>query len=240
MLKRFGYHDDEAMMALDETHFEISTYSFDLPTKKIELKIRQILLIDYGLYVWPSAFVLAEYIVQNHDKFVGKHIVELGAGTCLPGLVCSAIGAKVTLTDRYDNIHTLSNCEKILDLNKENLFTSPKIHGLTWGMFHPHVIEMEKVDYVIGADLFYDEKDFDDVFASVAFFFYENPDCIFITTYQERDPIDHYRIHHLLRKWKLQLETIDSSFYPQEKIGQLQDKSILLWKISPAQNFGEF
>jgi hypothetical protein len=116
----------------------------------------------------------------------------------------------------------------------------PQIHGLTWGSFHPTLFDFGKVDFVIGADLFYDEKDFDDVLASVVFFFYENPDCMFITTYQERDPVDHYRLQHLLRKWRLKLELLDNSFYPQDKIAHLQDKSILLWCISPSHDFGDF
>jgi len=32
---------------------------------------------QYGMFVWPSAPVLAQYIFQNQDDFRGKHILEV-------------------------------------------------------------------------------------------------------------------------------------------------------------------
>jgi hypothetical protein len=63
----------------------------------------------------------------------------------------------------------------------------------TWGTFSYEVIEnIPTPDYIFGADLLYDEDDFDGVLASVAFFFEVNPYACFYTTYQERS--DSYRI----------------------------------------------
>jgi len=41
-------------------------------------------------------------------------------------------------------------------------------------------------DIILGADLFYDSSDFDNILASVNFFIENNPASIFLTTYQER------------------------------------------------------
>jgi len=32
---------------------------------------------DYGLYVWPSAIVMAEYIWQNPARFKGRQVLEV-------------------------------------------------------------------------------------------------------------------------------------------------------------------
>lgn len=56
----------------------------------------------YGMYVWPCAPVLAQYIWHNRKHLlVGKHVLEIGAGTSLPGIVAAKCGsiASLTLTD---------------------------------------------------------------------------------------------------------------------------------------------
>ncbi|KAI5649793.1 hypothetical protein M9H77_35798 [Catharanthus roseus] len=43
--------------------------------------------------------ILAEYVWQQKSRFSGANMVELGAGTSLPGLVAAKLGANVTLID---------------------------------------------------------------------------------------------------------------------------------------------
>jgi predicted nicotinamide N-methyase len=43
----------------------------------------------FGLFVWPSALVLTQFIASHHEKFAGKTILEIGCGTALPGLFCA-------------------------------------------------------------------------------------------------------------------------------------------------------
>ena len=54
-------------------------------------------------WVWDSCPLVCEYLCdeENVDALVrGRRVVELGAGTGMPGLVCSKLGAaSVTLTD---------------------------------------------------------------------------------------------------------------------------------------------
>ncbi|KAF5934584.1 hypothetical protein HYC85_030755, partial [Camellia sinensis] len=54
---------------------------------------------EYGLFVWPCSVVLAEYVWQQRSRFSGVSVIELGAGTSLPGLVAAKVGSDVTLTD---------------------------------------------------------------------------------------------------------------------------------------------
>ena len=51
-------------------------------------------------------------------KFIGKRILELGAGTALPGLLAAKLGAsKVILTDSLHLPHCINNCEEGVQLN---------------------------------------------------------------------------------------------------------------------------
>lgn len=55
----------------------------------------------YGTVLWPAAFTLASYLLQNASAFLyGKHIIELGTGTGLVALTALQGGAaSVTATD---------------------------------------------------------------------------------------------------------------------------------------------
>ncbi|XP_039007943.1 methyltransferase-like protein 23 isoform X3 [Hibiscus syriacus] len=73
---------------------------------------------DYGLFVWPCSIVLAEYVWQQRSRFSGNDVVELGAGTCLPGLIAAKVGSNVTLTDDANRLEVLENMRTVCDLNK--------------------------------------------------------------------------------------------------------------------------
>ncbi|XP_039042414.1 methyltransferase-like protein 23 isoform X2 [Hibiscus syriacus] len=73
---------------------------------------------DYGLFVWPCSIVLAEYVWQQRSLFSGNDVVELGAGTCLPGLIAAKVGSNVTLTDDANRSEVLENMRTVCELNK--------------------------------------------------------------------------------------------------------------------------
>src|SRR5687767_12939371 len=52
----------------------------------------------YGIVVWPSAIALSHELATR--DLAGKRILELGAGTGLPGIVAASLGARVVQTDR--------------------------------------------------------------------------------------------------------------------------------------------
>lgn len=57
------------------------------------IHLRQLPSSDYGLFVWPSAILLAEFLSYHRRFFHGKRIMELGAGVGLPGIVAAKLGA---------------------------------------------------------------------------------------------------------------------------------------------------
>lgn len=52
----------------------------------------------YGSVLWPSAIALAHELATR--EVAGQRVLELGAGTGLPGIVAASRGARVVQTDR--------------------------------------------------------------------------------------------------------------------------------------------
>lgn len=157
--------------------------------------------------------------------------MELGAGTGLPGLLCSCIGAsKVFLTDAPKE-DIMNNLSQTVLLNNIALKAEVVVLGHQWGDFSEHILSLSPSPSVIlAADCFYDNSsEFDDVLASVSYFFRKAPDKngIFVTTYQVRSS---YRtITHLLEKWEMQAENIPiETFMPEEKLNALNNQIELL------------
>ena len=58
---------------------------------EMTVTIPEQLAASYGLYLWPSAPVLAWYLWLNQHQFRGKRVLELGAGTSLPGILLAKV-----------------------------------------------------------------------------------------------------------------------------------------------------
>ena len=58
-----------------------------------DVHLRQLPSSDYGLFVWPSAILLAEFLSYHRSLFHGKRVMELGAGIGLAGIVAAKLGA---------------------------------------------------------------------------------------------------------------------------------------------------
>jgi predicted nicotinamide N-methyase len=54
----------------------------------------------YGMALWPAAVALAHDISARAAEFRGHTVLELGAGTGLPGIVAAMNGARVVQTDK--------------------------------------------------------------------------------------------------------------------------------------------
>ena len=56
--------------------------------------------LPYGVALWPSAIALAHEIAARSDDVRGRTVLELGAGTGLPGIVAASLGAGVVQTEK--------------------------------------------------------------------------------------------------------------------------------------------
>ena len=58
--------------------------------------------MPYGVVLWPSAIALAHELLARPDELRGRRVLELGAGTGLPGIVAASLGARVVQTDKQE------------------------------------------------------------------------------------------------------------------------------------------
>jgi predicted nicotinamide N-methyase len=176
----------------------------------VEVIIPEQLAASYGLYIWPSSSVLSWYIWLNQEDFAGKIVLELGAGTSLPGLLSAKIGAsKVYLSDCASNKDVLHNCQEAVKLN--GLERTISIVGLTWGLFSSDIFQFsDNLDYIIGSDLFFDPDVFETLCATISLLLQLNPRAAVLVSVQERS--EDWTVEEFLLKWKLRARYI----YPRE------------------------
>lgn len=55
--------------------------------------------LPYGVALWPAAIALSHEIALRAAEFRGRRVLELGAGTGLPGIVAASTGAAVAQSD---------------------------------------------------------------------------------------------------------------------------------------------
>ncbi|KAJ0041523.1 hypothetical protein Pint_28551 [Pistacia integerrima] len=222
----------------DKCMSTISRHFFgdELDKPSFSISILENMKEEYGLFVWPCSIILAEYVWQQRFRFSGVSVVELGAGTSLPGLVAAKVGSDVTLTDDSDRIEVLENMKSVCELNKLKC----EVMGLTWGVWDASVFNLHP-KIILGADVFYDTSAFDDLFASLTFLLKNSPGSVFITTYHNRRYSyfvclsqvliknfhlmcsGHHLIEFLMVKWGLKcVKLLDGfSFLPPDKASGL-------------------
>eukprot|EP01041_Mallomonas_annulata_P001090 gene1090-2121_t len=130
---------------------------------------------------WPAAYALAAYVSTLSPWLEGKCAVELGAGTGLPSLVASKLGAALVLVS--ERVHESENMRLLGENLQANDAKNIEIVPLNWGDSFPCPA---CVDIILGADILYSSEDFDTVLATVASIMEVNINAIFLTTYQER------------------------------------------------------
>ena len=100
----------------------------------------------YGVALWPAAIALAHELASRAADLAGRRVLELGAGTGLPGIVAATLGAHVVQTDRDDAALALgrSNAERNGALSIEHRVAD----WTSW-------TDGERYDLILGADVIY-------------------------------------------------------------------------------------
>jgi methyltransferase-like protein 23 len=100
----------------------------------------------YGIVLWPAAIALANELAAR--AVAGKRILELGAGTGLPGIVAASLGARVVQTDRQELV--LHVCKQNAERNGVTSIEHRTADWTAWG-------DTERYDLIIGSDILYAE-----------------------------------------------------------------------------------
>lgn len=104
--------------------------------------------VPYGVVLWPAAIALAHEIASRANDFAGKRVLELGAGTGLPGIVAASFGAEVTQTDRQEL--AMSVCKRNGERNGAKTIDYCLADWTDWN-------DSTRYDWIVGSDILYGE-----------------------------------------------------------------------------------
>jgi predicted nicotinamide N-methyase len=102
--------------------------------------------LPYGAMLWPSSIALAHDVCARSERLAGARMLELGAGTGLPGIVAASLGASVLQVDR--NEVALHLCRMNAQRNQSGRV---EVRAADWKTFHSEAA----FDFIIGADVLY-------------------------------------------------------------------------------------
>ena len=98
----------------------------------------------YGVVLWPAAIAMAHELASR--ALSGKTVLELGAGTGLPGIVAASLGARVVQTDRQRLV--LHVCAQNAIRNQITTIESRIADWTEWS-------DRQQYDLIIGSDVLY-------------------------------------------------------------------------------------
>lgn len=82
----------------------------------VESVIKYLIQGAYSFYTWPASKILAHFIFFMRKCMHSKKILEIGAGTSLPGILAAKLGAHVILSKNL-NFYMALIMSKIYDSN---------------------------------------------------------------------------------------------------------------------------
>jgi predicted nicotinamide N-methyase len=102
--------------------------------------------LPYGVMLWPASLALAHDLLARGEQLAGKRVLELGAGTGLPGIIAGSLGARVLQIDRSEV--ALHVCRLNIERNHA---TSVEVQDADWDQFQTD----QQFDLILGSDVLY-------------------------------------------------------------------------------------
>ena len=104
--------------------------------------------VPLGIALWSSSIALAHDIAERGADLRGARVLELGAGTGLPGIIASSLGADVTQTDRQEV--SMSLCRANGERNRASGIDYRVADWAAWD-------DATRYGWIIGSDIMYAE-----------------------------------------------------------------------------------
>ena len=102
--------------------------------------------LPYGAMLWPASIALAHELAFRAEELREKRVLELGAGTGMPGIIAASFGATTLQVDRSEV--ALHLCA----LNAQrNGTTRAEARAADWETFHSD----QPFDFILGSDVLY-------------------------------------------------------------------------------------
>jgi methyltransferase-like protein 23 len=104
--------------------------------------------LPYGVALWPASIALAHEVASRVEAFRGRRVLELGAGTGLPGIVAASLGGKVVQTDRHEL--AMAVCRRNGERNGVETIVYRLADWTDWD-------DPARYEWIIGSDILYGE-----------------------------------------------------------------------------------
>lgn len=104
--------------------------------------------LPYGVLLWPAAIALAHEVASRAEELRGRSVLELGAGTGLPGIVAASFGARVVQTDRQEV--AMAVCRRNGERNGAGGIEYRLADWTDWD-------DSGRYDWILGSDVLYGE-----------------------------------------------------------------------------------
>ncbi len=104
--------------------------------------------LPYGVALWPASIALAHEVASRAEAFRDRRVLELGAGTGLPGIIAASLGAGVVQTDRHEL--ALSVCKRNGERNGIETIEYRLADWTGWN-------DAARYEWIIGSDILYGE-----------------------------------------------------------------------------------
>lgn len=102
--------------------------------------------LPYGVTLWTASIALAHDVASRSMQFSEARVLELGAGTGMPGIVAATHGARVVQTDR--NELAMSVGKRNIMLNGVETIEQRVVDWTDWN-------DDGKYDWILGSDILY-------------------------------------------------------------------------------------
>lgn len=141
---------DEYRLRLHEREWRILHVSAVLSQAQESQFLRELKeRLPYGVTLWAAAIALAHDVASRESSFQNSRVLELGAGTGLPGIVAASQGAQVLQTDRNELVMSL--CQRNVGLNGVKTIEQQIVDWTNWS-------DDKQYEWILGSDIIYDEE----------------------------------------------------------------------------------
>lgn len=102
----------------------------------------------WGHRLWNAGRVISTYLESQASLIKGKTVLELGAGACLPSLVCAIFGAKTVVVTDFPDPDLIENIRYNIEHSQDPIIVGNEIdiksvataEGYLWGANPAHLI----------------------------------------------------------------------------------------------------
>lgn len=148
---------EDYLPPVPESHFA----SYTRPSTQEVLPLRLVGKSPlWGHLLWNAGIYTANYIESHPEEIEDKTVVEFGAASALPSILCGKLGAKKVVCTDYPDPILLDNIQYNIDAH--NVQDVVKTQGFIWGNTVEEIqdiLEEPVADFLIMSDLVFNHSE---------------------------------------------------------------------------------